>query len=101
MIKETRPRAAVVVAVLTANTDYMGRVGKYTGLLVYHDKDLATSPPGRPILGWTIEEIPQATSGGKFMTLLFYKKGLNMVIIDQAMGEQMIEVCHAAEVATG
>jgi hypothetical protein len=50
-------------------------------------------------LGWIIAQIPQAVTGGKFMTLVFYKEGLNMVIIDQAMAEQMIEVCHTAEVA--
>ena len=33
------------------------------------------------------------------MRLIFCKEGLNMVIIDQTMGEQMLEVCHAAEVA--
>ena len=33
------------------------------------------------------------------MTLIFCKEGLNMVIMDQAMGEQMLELWHAAEVA--
>ena len=33
------------------------------------------------------------------MALLIYKEGLNMIILDQTMGEQMIGVCHAANVA--
>ena len=31
------------------------------------------------------------------MALLIYKEGLNMIILDQAMGKQMIDVCHTAD----
>ena len=68
-------------------------------MLVYHNKDFATDPTDRPILGWIVAETPQAMIGGKLMAVLIYKEGLNMVILDQAMGEQMIGVCHAADVA--
>ena len=44
VIMEPRSRMAVVVAVLTANKDYMGEVWKYNGLLVNHNKDFATDP---------------------------------------------------------
>ena len=69
-----------------------GKSGEVQRLLVYHNGEFATSPTDRPIVGWIIAGIPQDFSGGKVMTLVFCKEGLNMVIFDQAMGEQMIEV---------
>ena len=83
------PWMAVKVVVLTATRDVqMGRVAEYNGLLVYHNEDDTTSPTDWPILGWIIASSPRAVSGGKFMTLIFCKEGLNMVIIDQAMGSR-------------
>ena len=37
MNKDARPRAAVVVAVLTAKRDSMGEVRMYNGLFVYNN----------------------------------------------------------------
>ena len=57
--KESQPRMAVMVAVLTANKDCMGEMEKYNGLLVYHVGDVATSPTDRPIVGWIIADTPR------------------------------------------
>ena len=38
-------------------------------------------------------------NGGKFMVLMFGKEGLNMVIIDKSMGQQMLELCHTVKAA--
>ena len=99
-MRESGPRKAVTVVVLTATRDnHIGRLMEYNGLLVYRDGDSTTSPTDRPILGWIIASIPRAVSGGRFMVLMFYKEGLNMAIIDKEMGEQMLELCHTAKVA--
>ena len=58
LMKEPGPRMAVMVAVLTANKDYMGGVGRNNGLLLYHDGDFATSPTDRPIVCWIIADTP-------------------------------------------
>ena len=67
-------------------------------MLVYHNKDLATDPTNKPILGWIVAETPQAMNRERFMALLIYKEGLNMIMLDHVRGEQMIYVCDAAAV---
>ena len=72
--REPGSRMALVVAVLTANKDYIGEVREYNGLLVYHNKDFATDPTDKPLLGWIVAETPQAVNRERFMALLTTKK---------------------------
>ena len=95
--KETRPRVAVGVAVLTANKDSMGEMRKYNGLLVYNNRDFAKGPADKPLLGWVIAETPQAVRRGRYMALLVYKERLNMIILGHELGRRIIYVCHAAD----
>ena len=63
----------MVVAVLTANKDSMGEMGKYYGLLVYNNRDFVTDTADKPLLGWVVAETPKAVSRGRYMALLVYK----------------------------
>ena len=90
-------RVTVVVAVLTANKDSMGEMRKYNGLLVYNNRDFAKGPADKPLLGWVIAETPQAVRRGRYMALLVYKEGLNMIILGHELGRRIIYVCHAAD----
>ena len=91
---------AVRMVVMTATRDdHLGGMAEYIGLLVYHEENTTTSLDDRPLLGWIIVSTPRTASWGKFMALMFCKEGLNMAIINKAMGEQMLDLCHAAKVA--
>ena len=86
MTKETGSRVAVVVVVLTANKDSMEEMRKYNSLLVYNNRDFATDPANKTLLGWVIAETPQAVSRRRYMALLVYKEGLNKIMLGQVLG---------------
>ena len=92
-------RVTVVVAVLTANKDSMGEMRKYNGSLVHNNGNPATYPADKPLLGWVIAETPQAGTRGRYMALLVYKEGLNMIMLGQVLGRRIIDICHAADEA--
>ena len=72
-MRESGPRKAVTVVVLTATRDnHIGRLMEYNGLLVYRDGDSTTSPTDWLILGWIIASAPRAMNGEMFMALMFY-----------------------------
>ena len=85
VIKEPRPRITMVIALLSANKDSLGGVRKYHGLLIYNNRGFA-DPAAQPLVGWIVAETPKALSGGRYMTLLIYKEGLNMVVLDHEVG---------------
>ena len=99
-MRKPRPRTDLrVIVMTTTKDDHLGGVAEYNGLLVYHDENTITSLGDWPLLGWTIASTPCTASGGNFMALMFCKKGLTMAIINKAMGEQMLDLCHAAKIA--
>lgn len=73
LMRESGPRMAVKVVVMTATRDdHLGGVVEYNRLRVYHDENTTTSLVDRPLLGWIIASTPQTASWGKFMALMFY-----------------------------
>ena len=61
--------------------------------------DFTLDQADKPLLGWVVAETPQAVTRGRYMALLVYREGLNMIMQDQVLGRRMIDVCHAAESA--
>ena len=74
LMRESGPRMAVKVVVMTATRDdHLGGMAEYNGLLVYHEENTTTSLHDRPVFGWIIASTPRTVSLGKYMALLFCK----------------------------
>ena len=71
----------------------MGEERTYSRHLVYNTENRYTNPTNKPLLGWIIAETPAAVRMGIYMVLLVYKSGMNMVMMGQQQGRQMIDTC--------
>ena len=96
MTEEPKPRIAVAIAELIHSKNNLEHMRQYHGLLVYNDRGVVTDQTEEPLVGWIIAETPRAMDGGRYMAFLIYRKEIDMVMIDQVLGHQMIDTIQAA-----
>ena len=88
-----------MIVVLTADKTSLGGMRTYPGMLIYNNRGLAADLANQPLLGWIVAVTPKAVSGGRYMALMIYKEGLNMVVLDHKLDRQMVDMCLAADAA--
>ena len=52
-----------------------------------------------PLVGWIVAETTRVRNRGSYMALLTYNKDIHMIMIDHAIGNQMIDVVLTASTA--
>ena len=85
----------MALAALTYEKNNMGHMRQYQGLLAYNNSGIQRNKIEEPLVGWIVVETTRARHGGSYMALLTYKKNIHMVMIDHAIGNQMIDVIHS------